>query len=265
MTATLLIAVIGLTDIMRSGRGSRARWLLVASLWAVIAVIGVLALALPPLAVAGVILIALAWMLLMPSDDAAEPRRLWPVPVLLIAVIAAAALLEDTSGRSPLASAWNDLAGAAASGIPLSVALAAAAVAVFLTTSGNIIVRAALGRSHAQTGAGSSTARRIWELRIRGRAIGEVGQRSVSRMSEPSLKGGRLIGPIERVLIVVLAISGTSVLIAALVAAKGVVRFPEISEDRGVGSKAEEFLVGSFASWSLSAVGAGYLAAVIYL
>ena len=43
------------------------------------------------------------------------------------------------------------------------------------------------------------------------------------------------------------------------VAAKGIVRFPEISEDRGVGGKAEEFLVGSFTSWAIAA------AAVLYL
>ncbi|MHA7245765.1 hypothetical protein ACX80C_02985 [Arthrobacter tecti] len=45
----------------------------------------------------------------------------------------------------------------------------------------------------------------------------------------------------------------------SLSAAKGLVRFPEISEDRGSGSKAEEFLVGSLASWTLSIAGVLYL------
>ena len=39
---------------------------------------------------------------------------------------------------------------------------------------------------------------------------------------------------------------------AAVVAAKGIIRFPEISKDTE-GSKAEYFLVGSFTSWALVA------------
>ncbi|MGV8882374.1 MAG: hypothetical protein ACOH19_09475 [Rhodoglobus sp.] len=74
-----------------------------------------------------------------------------------------------------------------------------------------------------------------------------------------TLRGGRVIGPLERVLLVFLALTGAYPVIAALIAAKGIVRFPEISTDRGSGSKAEEFLVGSFTSWFIAALAAGYL------
>ena len=54
-------------------------------------------------------------------------------------------------------------------------------------------------------------------------------------------------------------IGSLMIVLGALVflgAALGLVRFPEISADRGAGSRAEEFLIGSLASWGLAAAGA---------
>ena len=70
-----------------------------------------------------------------------------------------------------------------------------------------------------------------------------------------SMRGGRWIGPLERILILLLASVEAPAAIAAIVAAKGVIRFPEINQDKA-GQKAEEFLVGSFASWILAVLGA---------
>ena len=72
---------------------------------------------------------------------------------------------------------------------------------------------------------------------------------------EGTMRGGRWIGPLERILILLLASVEAPAAIAAIVAAKGVIRFPEISQDKA-GQKAEEFLVGSFASWILAVLGA---------
>ena len=72
---------------------------------------------------------------------------------------------------------------------------------------------------------------------------------------ESSMRGGRWIGPLERILILLLASVEAPAAIAAVVAAKGVIRFPEISQDKA-GQKAEEFLIGSFASWILAVLGA---------
>ncbi|WP_235984697.1 hypothetical protein [Actinomyces trachealis] len=82
------------------------------------------------------------------------------------------------------------------------------------------------------------------------------------------LGGGRWIGTLERLLVLVLAFSAAPAAIAAVVAAKGVIRFPEISADvpkahaqgapvagarqTPAGAKAEEFLIGSFSSWGLA-------------
>ena len=66
----------------------------------------------------------------------------------------------------------------------------------------------------------------------------------------------------------VLAVVGAYHVVAALMAAKGIVRFPEISADAKrddpvqAGTKAEEFLVGSLASWGLAG-GAGLLASIL--
>ena len=70
-----------------------------------------------------------------------------------------------------------------------------------------------------------------------------------------SMRGGRWIGPLERILILLLASVEAPAAVAAIVAAKGVIRFPEISKDEA-GQKAEEFLIGSFASWILAVLGA---------
>lgn len=121
------------------------------------------------------------------------------------------------------------------------------ALALFLTQSGNRMTRAILLLSGRELGAG-------------GTADGAVpGSR---------LKGGRVIGPLERIFIMVLTVVGAYHVVAALMAAKGIVRFPEISaearrEDTATaGTKAEEFLVGSLASWGLAG-GAGLLATVL--
>ena len=87
--------------------------------------------------------------------------------------------------------------------------------------------------------------------------LGSVG--AVRPVGEPQpsdrLKGGRLLGPMERLLIVGLGLSGQIATASAVVAAKGIIRFPELSAHRkeGTGSNIDEvteyFLVGSFASW----------------
>lgn len=77
-----------------------------------------------------------------------------------------------------------------------------------------------------------------------------------------ALRGGRWIGPLERLLIIILAGAGAEVAIGAVVAAKGVIRFPEISQDSS-GEKAEEFLIGSVSSWILAALVSLFIRVVI--
>lgn len=80
--------------------------------------------------------------------------------------------------------------------------------------------------------------------------------------NEKQLKGGRLLGPMERLFIIGLGLAGQLTAAAVVVAAKGLLRFPELqrtvaveglnppapSQD-GPSDVTEYFLIGSFASW----------------
>lgn len=82
------------------------------------------------------------------------------------------------------------------------------------------------------------------------------------------LRGGRVLGPLERLLIVSLALAGQVTAAGFVTAAKGLIRFPELTAQRGrsevagVGIDAitEYFLIGSFVSWSLALGGVGLVA-----
>lgn len=73
--------------------------------------------------------------------------------------------------------------------------------------------------------------------------------------NEKSLKGGRLLGPMERLMIVGLGLAGQVTAASVVVAAKGLLRFPELqrgSASGGPSDVTEYFLIGSFASWLLA-------------
>jgi hypothetical protein len=77
--------------------------------------------------------------------------------------------------------------------------------------------------------------------------------------NEKQLKGGRVLGPMERVLILGLGIAGSLTAASVVVAAKGLLRFPELQREvagelatDGPGDVTEYFLIGSFASWLLA-------------
>lgn len=72
------------------------------------------------------------------------------------------------------------------------------------------------------------------------------------------LRGGRLLGPMERLLIVGLGLAGHLEAAGLVIAAKGLIRFPELQSKRsereevqgaGIDEVTEYFLVGSFVSW----------------
>ena len=75
------------------------------------------------------------------------------------------------------------------------------------------------------------------------------------------MRGGHWIGPLERILILLLASVEAPAAVAAIVAAKGVIRFPEVSKD-DTGEKAEEFLIGSLVSWGLAAAAAVFITSI---
>ena len=84
------------------------------------------------------------------------------------------------------------------------------------------------------------------------KSTGTINPRKDGGMPPTKLKGGRLLGPLERVFILALAMGGQVTAASIVVAAKGLLRFPELSsrhEQQTVHEMTEYFLLGSFVSW----------------
>ncbi len=115
----------------------------------------------------------------------------------------------------------------------------AVGLGLFLTISSNALVRAALDRDAPPNSIASAQSPQI--------------------LAPPQLKGGRWIGPLERLALTSLLATGAFPVAAGVIAAKGIVRFPEIQADSESGNKAEYFLVGSLVSWTLALIAFGVL------
>jgi hypothetical protein len=101
--------------------------------------------------------------------------------------------------------------------------------------------------------------------------LASIGAIRPQGMPQPSdrLRGGRLLGPLERVFILGLGLAGQVTAAGIVIAAKGLIRWPELRitpRDLGderddhvsIDAVTEYFLVGSFVSWLL-ALGALWL------
>lgn len=168
--------------------------------------------------------VSAVWVLATP-DRRGGRAGLWPVVLIAAVCLAAVAQTGARSEQGPLGALWPERSPLGA--VSLDAAVLVLGAVVFLLESGNVIVRAAL----------------------RG---GDV----PAEEDRQALKGGRLIGPLERALVFALTLTGAFTLLAAVLAAKGIVRFPEISRDGDGGTRAEYFLVGSLVSWVTALVAA---------
>jgi hypothetical protein len=80
--------------------------------------------------------------------------------------------------------------------------------------------------------------------------------------NEKTLKGGRMLGPMERLLIVALGLAGEVTAAAVVGGAKGLLRFPELHRGTRAGPSdlTEYFLIGTLASWLVALAGVGLVA-----
>ncbi|MET4582001.1 hypothetical protein ABIE21_001491 [Conyzicola nivalis] len=255
----LLLGALGIADLVRARSSSLPR------LW-LAAFLGIAAFLLAsigsgqhwwwsPVAAAAVI----GWLASTRESDGSHRAGYWAVGGIAAVVVVAfvwGPLLPPVSG--PIVDWYRELPYTALSVVPFTSFALTIGGALFLVETANVIVRLALRGEKTRTAevlaAESSTppvrmtTRRSW-------------WRSSSAAAEPptpapvapftELKGGRFIGPLERLFLLALVLAGAFTAVAAIVAAKGIIRFPEISKDAVGGSKAEYFLVGSFASWAL--------------
>jgi hypothetical protein len=163
-----------------------------------------------------------------------KPARL-PLALFVVALLAAVACSGLAGESGGLLGRWLDSVSLPAlEGLDADrFLLLLGAFAVQLST-GNVLVRLVL------------------------KSTGTINPRADGQMPPTQLKGGRLLGPLELVFILALALGGQVTAASVVVAAKGLLRFPELSsrdEQQTVHEMTEYFLLGSFASW-LVALGA---------
>lgn len=221
----LLLLTLGTADLVRPRDAVASRWALICStsVAAFTAVIVCWGCGLPPWWAAVAVVLAVAWVLTTPESSVGGAAHPWPVVTLgaaVVAILAASAHLRVPNGW--LTDWYSTLDLAPLDGVPFVRFALACGCLVFLVGTSNIVVRMVL----------SST---------------DIGVMA----TEQTLKGGRVLGPIERIVIFAMALSGQYAALTAVVAAKGILRFPEISRDVA-GRKAEYVLVGSFVSWALA-------------
>lgn len=255
-----LLGSLGLADLVRARSGGTGRLWLAAAIAIAAFILGSIGSGQhwwwSPIAAAAII----AWLLTTRESDGGHRAGYWAVGGLAAAIVVAfvwGPLLPPASG--PIVDWYRSLPYVALGTVSyVSFALTIGG-ALFLVETANVIVRLALRgekTSTAEVLAAAASAppapvetrgRRWW--RARTTPIASAPPEPAPAFTE--LKGGRFIGPLERLFLLALVLAGAFTAVAAIVAAKGIIRFPEISRDAVGGSKAEYFLVGSFASWAL--------------
>ncbi|OII01221.1 hypothetical protein [Curtobacterium sp. MCBA15_005] len=276
MLAGVLLTLVGLADVVRARTGTDAAprrvltTTVIVLLWAAVATVAVLGLGLAVWSVLVAVVLAALWVATtIPVRSGGAPggrdralpwlRRSGSWPAVLLAVAVAVLLLwapaVDPSG---FVVDWHRDAGPAFVGaVPLAALVAGIGSALFLVDSANVVVAQALppGLSpDARPGAVAAepTRRKRFDRRRTTRAPGA----DTDTDGTVTLKGGRMIGPIERLLLAGFSLAGAFPVVAALIAAKGIVRFPEIRRET-TGYQAEYFLIGSLVSWAMAFAAAG--------
>jgi hypothetical protein len=181
---------------------------------------------------------SVTWVLLCARAERTGSHELAPLAVFGAAVTALILLSGWGSDAAGLVARWSDWVDLPElSGVGADRMLMIVGVMLMQLATGNQLVRLVLGKVGAIKPAGEP---------------------------QPSdrLKGGRLLGPMERVLILGLGLAGQLAAATAVVAAKSIIRFPEINAQKaaenggiGIDEVTEYFLVGSFASWILALSG----------
>jgi len=231
MSLCVWLAVVGLVDLMRAARDVTSpvrRLLLVligvallvlvglvtgftAAWWATVGVVWVLGLA--------------AWVATssLALSNARRHRRSWRAAAFASFLVPLVLLL-----------------GVGRRALPDTGWLADLAAHTLVSAVGGATVVAVLGATLLQLSTGNVLVRLLLD------AVGVP-----ASTNEKELKGGRLLGPMERLFLLVLTTAGQLGAGAVVVAAKGLLRWPELkrSSEAGPTDVSEYFLIGSLASW----------------
>ena len=188
------------------------------------------------LAVLAVAAFAFGWELAVSRGFSA--RMPWLPLSFLLTGTAVAALLSGQAGAAdgPLGRWVDQVRLPVLSSLDADGLLLLAGVVLLQLSTGNVLVRLVLAATGTIT----------------------PDSHGASQGPERRLKGGRLLGPLERLFILGLGLAGNLTAAAIVVAAKGLLRWPELSspqEQDKVHRLTEYFLVGSFVSWLVALCG----------
>lgn len=268
IVAGFMLLAVGAVDLVR--QFAPRRWIGYLVVAVILLLLGSVSDALIPMLVA--LAVGALWIWSMP-DGRTAPLGFWPAVLLALASVGCVVWLGGRADAGLIGDAWS--LRSPFGEVSFDLAVLALGAGVFLLESANLVVRAALDGEHTwrpvellpaaevendtDDDSGNDSSRGA-ENDAAGDA--EVAARSDEETAKPSsrggFKGGRLIGPLERMLVLILTLAAAYPILAAMLAAKGIVRFPEISRDGETGARAEYFLVGSLVSWVI-ALGAAFL------
>jgi hypothetical protein len=160
--------------------------------------------------------------------------RQWvPLVLLAAALVVGVAVSGVSDPAGGLLGRWLDGVGVPAlSGLSADRFLILLGASLVQLSTGNVLVRLVLA------------------------VTGTVAAKEHDTTADPgqALKGGRLLGPMERLFILGLALGGQWTAAGVVVAAKGLLRWPELRSEPDqtrIHRLTEYFLVGSFVSWLL--------------
>lgn len=244
IVAGFILLAVGSADLVR--QFAPRRWIGYLTVAVILLLLGSVGDALLPMLI-GLVVGAL-WVWGMPADRPA-PLGFWPAVLLGVLCIGAVVFIGARTDSGLIGSVWQ--LRSPFGEVPFDLAMLTLGAGVFLLESSNLVVRAALDGEHTWRPTPSPDE--------------SVATDESAALDEPAapdagdgFKGGRLIGPLERILVLILTLAMAYPILAAMLAAKGIVRFPEISRDGKTGARAEYFLVGSLVSWVI-ALGAAFL------
>lgn len=254
--AGFVLLAVGAADLVR--QFAPRRWIGYLAAGIILLLLGSVSDALLPM-IAGLVIGAL-WVWSMPSERPA-PLGFWPAVLLALVTVGSVVWVPARVDAGMIGAVWS--LRSPFGDIPFDLAILALGAGVFLLESSNFVVRAALDGEHTwrpiDRGAGSEPIAADGEAADDARpdtatplavpVLGAEAEATPTRDPRAGFQGGRLIGPLERILVMILTLAAAYPILAAMLAAKGIVRFPEISRDGETGARAEYFLVGSLVSW----------------
>ena len=265
--AGFVLLAVGAVDLVR--QFAPRRWIGYLTVAVLLLLLGSVSDALLPMIAA--LVVGALWVWSMP-DERRAPLGFWPAVLLGVLSVGAVVSLGARADAGLIGAVWS--LRSPFGDVSFDLAMLVLGAGVFLLESANLVVRAALDGEHtwrpaeAEQSAPEPAASEpvasepvASELAAPEAAVLEPDAApatpAVAATTTPAdgrggFKGGRLIGPLERTIVMILTLAAAYPVLAAMLAAKGIVRFPEISRDGETGARAEYFLVGSLVSWVIA-------------